>query len=188
MRKLFLMSAIMLAAALTMQAAADAGAAPCSCARRGAGERHAGGRHCGTAELQAHYARVTDALCEAQQQACDAITRVASKWDRQTVPVGIARDRYFDPIYASYGPRAYAGSPNYAGPPYAASFERSGPSGTASDSYRGYYRHASGAPGVGARSGSLLSAGATHSRMQSGMAMNPGAAAPSAARVMNANR
>jgi hypothetical protein len=37
--------------------------------------------------------------------------------------IGREKDRFGDPMYVRYGPRAYAGTPDYIGPRYASSFE-----------------------------------------------------------------
>lgn len=112
---------------------------------------------------------------------------VASRLSRKTVFAGIIQDEYGDPMYAYYGPRAYAGTPCYAGPAYDASFERptgfyyqGNPDSTALrvPGYR---------PAMAHPAGSVTQAGASQSYLQSGMMRSPGSMAPSGDRPASFN-
>lgn len=139
-------------------------------------------------ELVQHTQSVTEALRISREEAAVAIDRERTKYDRLTVPIAPSHDRFGDPLYSHYGPRPYAGSPNYIGPAYTASFERSEgvivPDGT----YRGYYRGVYSHPTMHAKSDFGLREAATHSYFQSGMVYSPGSQAPQGDRAMMFNR
>lgn len=139
------------------------------------------------AEVMRYSTERTRALYATTAEALEANRRVATKYDRLTEPIPIVRDKYGDPMYARYGPRAYAGSPNYAGPAYAASFVRGDPVLLPDSEYRGYYRGVYSHPQIGARTDVGLRPGASHSYLQSGMLYSPGSQASQADRPMMFN-
>jgi hypothetical protein len=140
-------------------------------------------------ELLAHYRNSMRAVKQADQDLREATDEEAGKYARQTTVAGWSQDEFGDPMYAKYGPRAYAGTPWYDGPAYTASFERPYPASYQPDSMaRGPYRMVPSNPVVGTRSDLRLSTGATFSYMQSGMISNTGSIAPSHVRPMIGNR
>lgn len=152
-----------------------------------AASARADARRAEVAELMDHYRGVTRSLELSQKNAKEACERSASKYDRLTTQLAITKDRHGDPMYSHYGPRAYAGSPNYVGPSYASSFMRSEAVTTTNSEARQYYRGAYSHPGLHATGDTRLGVGATHSYFQSGMMMSPGSQAPSGTRAMSNN-
>lgn len=133
-----------------------------------------------------HSREITRALKSITDKACAAAEHERTKYDRLTVAVTPVKDRFGDPMYTNYGPRAYAGTPAYTGPGYTASFERGESLLLPDSAFRGYYRQAFSNPTVGAQTDIGLGVGANHMYFQSGMMYSPGSQEPSAARsIMN---
>jgi hypothetical protein len=104
------------------------------------------------------------------------------RYKLEVVAVGPQKDEFGAPMYTVAGPRAYAQSASYSGPPYIASFERPYSQPRTDTEYRGYFNAAQYQPTVVAPAGSYTSPGATQSYMQSGMVLAPASAPSSAAR------
>lgn len=138
-------------------------------------------------EAMQHTQAVTRALELTCKQAYEAVDNVARRYERLTMPVVAVPNRFGDPAYGFYGRRAYADSPMYEGPAYAASFEPGEWLVLPDSEFRAYHRQAYSHPIVGARTDVYLSPGATHSYVRSGMYMNPVSQAPSMQRVMMNN-
>jgi hypothetical protein len=140
------------------------------------------------AELREHNRQVVDALSDCRKVAEEINERAATRYSKIVEPIGPKKDKFGDPMYTFYGPRAYVGTPSYVGPRYPASFERPGPALIPDQVDRSYLRGAAGAvysPGM--HTGGYLGVGASHSYFQSGMMMNPVSQAPSGTRAMENN-
>lgn len=135
-------------------------------------------------EAVEHNVMMTRALHQSMAAAIEAGQRESTKHARATRPVTHTPDAFGDPMYGHYGARAYVGSPNYAGPSYAASFSPGDRFYLPDSEYRGYYRGVYSHPQMYQRTDAGLGAGASWSYMQHGMLMAPGTQAPSGARAI----
>lgn len=152
--------------ALAWAGGGNAVESPCGCKR------------INTRELRRHVSEMHDVVCDSTHQAQQAMDREAGKWARQTRMVGAEQDIYGDPMYAAYGPRAYADTPYYNGPSYTASFQRGYAGPVADARNRTYYRDVYGVPQVRTHSDVGLVSGSSQSYLQSGMIYSPASMAP----------
>ena len=140
------------------------------------------------AELREHARNVIDAINDCRKVQDEIRQRANEGYSKLVEPIGPNKDRFGDPMYTFYGPRAYVGTPSYVGPRYAASFERPGPPLLPDSLDRSYSRGASGTVySAGMHTGGYLGVGASHSYFQAGMMMNPVSQAPSGTRAMENN-
>lgn len=182
MKSTMLVAAALMAGLALPLCAGSEGGTPCT------GSGHARITGAEAAEIREHARLVADAIRESHRIMEEVNEREATKYNKLTAPVGPVKDRFGDPMYTYYGPRAYVGTPLYSGPRYAASFDRPYPPLVPDAVNRSYARGAAGAVySAGMHTGGYLGVGASHSYFQSGMMMNPVSQAPSGTRAMENN-
>ncbi|MBX7245872.1 MAG: hypothetical protein K1X53_10260 [Candidatus Sumerlaeaceae bacterium] len=159
------------------------GSCPCTCPKQRKLSRSE------AAALKRHSRDAMDAYDEATAMMENALKREATKLDQLTMTVKPVKDQYGDPMYTYWGPRAYVGTPLYAGPNYPASFDRPYAQPIADTGSHYYQRGAdyvtqTGARGYPAYTGS---GGASQSYLQSGMVRSPESSVNSGSRPAEVN-
>lgn len=82
--------------------------------------------HWGPKQWRDYIRKGQQAVHDAYAKAMDAENQRRESVMRRVSVIRPQKDAFGDPMYTTYGPRAYVGTPNYVGPRYASSFERPG--------------------------------------------------------------